>query len=146
MEFLPNVHLLGALTMVYTLVYRKKALIPIYIYVMLNGIYAGFNLWWMPYLYIWTLLWGATMLLPKRMPRSLAVIVYPILCSAHGFLYGILYAPAQAVMFGLDFRQTIAWIAAGSAFDIIHGISNFAVGFLIIPLSEVLRRLHAQHK
>ena len=146
MEFLPNVHLLGALTMVYTLVYRKKALIPIYIYVMLNGIYAGFNLWWMPYLYIWTLLWGATMLLPRRMPRSLAVIVYPAVCSAHGFLYGILYAPAQAVMFGLDFRQAIAWIAAGATFDIIHGISNFAVGFLIIPLSEVLRRLHAQHK
>ena len=40
MEWIPNVHLLGMLTMVYTLVYRKKALIPIYVYVMLNGIYA----------------------------------------------------------------------------------------------------------
>ena len=48
MEFLPNVHLLGALTMVYTIVYRKQALIPIYVYVFLNGLYAGFNLWWVP--------------------------------------------------------------------------------------------------
>ena len=29
MEFLPNVHLLGALTITYTLVFRAKALIPI---------------------------------------------------------------------------------------------------------------------
>ena len=50
MEALPNIHLLGMLTMVYTLVYRKKALIPIYIYVILNGAFSGFNLWWVPYI------------------------------------------------------------------------------------------------
>ena len=33
LEVLPNIHLLGMLTMVYTIVYRRKALIPIYIYV-----------------------------------------------------------------------------------------------------------------
>ena len=44
MELLPNIHLLGMLTMTYTLVFRKKALLPIYIYVILNGLYAGFNI------------------------------------------------------------------------------------------------------
>ena len=48
MEALPNIHLLGVLTIVYTLVYRKRALIPIYIYVMMNGLLAGFNMWWIP--------------------------------------------------------------------------------------------------
>jgi energy-coupling factor transport system substrate-specific component len=52
MEALPNIHLLGMLTMTYTVAFRKKALIPIYIYIMLNGLYAGFSLWWMPYLFI----------------------------------------------------------------------------------------------
>ena len=60
MEALPNIHLLGTLTMTYTVVYRKKALIPLYVYVFLNGLYAGFSLWWVPYLYIWTILWGIT--------------------------------------------------------------------------------------
>ena len=68
MEWAPNIHLLGTFTMVYTLTYRKKALIPIYVYVLLNGIYAGFSLWWIPYLYIWTVLWAVTMLLPRKMP------------------------------------------------------------------------------
>ena len=36
MEFAPNIHLLGALTIAYTVVYRKKALYPIYTYVILN--------------------------------------------------------------------------------------------------------------
>ena len=65
MELLPNIHFLGMLTMVYTVVYRKKALIPIYVYVFLNGMFCGFALWWIPYLYIWAVLWGVTMLLPK---------------------------------------------------------------------------------
>ena len=33
MEFLPNIHLLGMFIMVFTIVYRWKALVPIYIYV-----------------------------------------------------------------------------------------------------------------
>ena len=79
MEGLPNVHLLGMLTISYTLVYRKKALIPIYVYVLLNGLYAGFNMWWVPYLYIWTVLWAITMLLPKKMPKKVSAVVYPLL-------------------------------------------------------------------
>ena len=42
MEWIPNVHLLGMFTITFTLVYRKKALFPIYLYVLLNGVYAGF--------------------------------------------------------------------------------------------------------
>ena len=141
MEFLPNVHLLGMLTMAYTLVYRAKALIPIYVYVMLNGVFAGFGIWWLPYLYIWTILWGVTMLLPQNMTRKVAVVVYPVVCALHGFAYGTLYAPAQALFFGLNFEQTVAWIVAGLGFDVIHGVSNFAVGFLILPFSELLHKL-----
>lgn len=141
MDALPNIHLLGMLTVTYTVVYRAKALIPIYIYVMLCGLYGGFNLWWMPYLYIWTILWAVTMLLPKRMPLKIAAIVYPIVCSLHGFAFGTLYAPAQALMFGLNFDQTVAWIIAGIPFDMIHGVSNIFTGMLVVPFSELMKKL-----
>ena len=142
MEALPNIHLLGVLTIAYTVVYRKKALWPIYIYVFLNGLFAGFNLWWVPYLYIWAVLWGVTMLLPKNMQKWLAPIVYMCVCAAHGFLYGVLYSPAQALIFGLDFNQTLAWIASGLPFDIVHGVSNFFCGILILPIIKILQ--HAE--
>lgn len=141
MEFIPNVHLLGVLTMAYTLVYRKKALYPIYTYVFLNGALSGFNTWWIPYLYIWTILWGVTMLLPKNMPKKIAPIVYMIVCALHGFGFGILYAPAQAILYGLSFEATLAWIASGFPFDMIHGVSNFFCGMLIVPIVSVLKYL-----
>ncbi len=142
MELLPNIHLLGMLTMLYTLVFRARALIPIYIYVMLNGLYAGFNVWWVPYLYLWTVLWGITMLLPKNMPPKVAAVVYPVVCALHGLAFGTLYAPAQALFFGLNFEQTLAWIAAGFfPWDIIHMAGNFAAGLLILPLQKLLTRL-----
>lgn len=140
MEWIPNVHLLGMFTMVYTLVYRKKALIPIYVYVMLNGLIAGFSPWWIPYLYMWSVLWAVTMLLPRKLSMKAAAILYPIVCALHGFLFGTLYAPAQALMFGLNFQQMLAWIISGLPWDMIHGIGNFFAGFLIIPLVTLLRR------
>ena len=146
MEALPNIHLLGVLTITYTLVYRWRALIPIYVYVLLNGLLSGFNAWWVPYLYIWTLLWAITMLLPRKMPKWLACIVYPLLCALHGIAFGVLYAPAQAIMFGLNFQETLTWIAAGLPFDIIHSVGNFAVGLLIYPLSEVIRKLESRQR
>ena len=141
MEALPNVHLLGMLTIAYTVVYRVKALIPIYVYVLLNGLFAGFSVWWIPYLYIWTVLWGLAMLLPRRMPRWLACFVYPLLCGIHGLAFGALYAPAQAIMFGFTPEQTLAWIIAGLPFDLIHAAGNLVAGLLVLPLSMLLTRL-----
>ena len=140
MEFLPNIHLLGVFTIATTVVYRQKALYPIYIYVLLNGLIAGFNVWWVPYLYIWTILWGATMLLPKSLPQKAKPFIYMGLCGLHGFLYGILYAPAQALFFGLSFDATVAWIVAGFPFDAIHGVSNIICGVLICPIIAVLKK------
>ncbi len=141
MELLPNIHLLGMLTMVYTLVFRVRALIPIYVYVFLNGLYAGFRIWWIPYLYIWTVLWGITMLLPKNMPHKVGAVVYPLVCALHGLAFGTLYAPALALMFGLNFRQTVAWILKGLPLDALHMAGNLVAGLLILPLYQLLSRL-----
>lgn len=139
MEGFPNIHLIGVFIVATTAVYRKKALFPIYVFVFLTGLFFGFGTWWIPYLYIWTILWGMTMLIPKGIPEKFKGIVYMIVCSLHGFLYGVFYAPAQALLFGLDFKGMIAWIVAGFPFDITHGISNFFCGILIVPIIKVLQ-------
>lgn len=141
MEVAPNVHLLGVFTIAITVVYRKKALYPIYTYVLLNGMFSGFATWWIPYLYLWTVLWAVTMLLPQNMPKAVKPIVYMIVNACHGFLFGTLYAPAQALLFGLSFDAMIAWIIAGLPWDLIHGVTNFFCGMLIVPIVTVLRRM-----
>ena len=144
MEVAPNVHLLSVFTVAFTVVYRKKALYPIYTYVFLNGLFCGFSTWWIPYLYLWTVLWAVVMLLPEKMPARVKPIVYMLVCSAHGFLFGTLYAPAQAILYGLDFKGMIAWIIAGLPWDCVHGVSNLVCGLLIMPIVKVLTMLEKQ--
>ena len=139
MEFAPNIHLLGVFTIAFTVVYRKKALYPIYTYVLLNGMFCGFATWWIPYLYLWTVLWGVIMVLPRNMSKKVQTIVYMIVCALHGFLFGTLYAPAQAILYGLDLKGMVAWIVAGLPWDFVHGVSNFFCGILVMPLVSVLR-------
>ena len=125
LEFLPNIHLVGVFITATTVVYRKKALYPLYIYIFITGLFAGFSTWWLPYLYVWTILWAWVMLLPKSLPGKLQPLVYMSVCALHGFLFGTLYAPA--------------WIVAGLPWDLIHGISNFFCGILIVPLIAAIR-------
>lgn len=140
-EFLPNIHPLAMFIMVFTIVYRVKALIPIYVFVILLGAYYGFAIWWIPYLYIWAILWALTMILPKNLPKKIAIIVYPVVCSLFGLAYGTLYAPAQAILFGYDFSTTVKWIISGLPFDVIHAIGNIGMGLLIYPLSVTMKKI-----
>lgn len=139
MNSLPNIHLIATFIVALTVVYRAKALFPIYVFALLAGVFEGFGLWWIPYLYIWAILWGIVMLLPRKLPPKAAPFIYSGVAALHGFLYGTLYAPFQALVMHLGFKGMVAWIVAGIPFDITHGISNFICGMLIIPLIKVIR-------
>ena len=140
MQALPNIHLLGLFITALTVKYRRRALYPIYVYIFLDGLAGGFALWWVPYIYIWTILWAVVMLLPKNMPKKIAVPVYCVVTGLHGLSFGTLYAPAQALMHGLSFKAMLAWIAAGFTFDVIHGVSDLLLATLVLPLVNLLDR------
>jgi energy-coupling factor transport system substrate-specific component len=145
MMMIPSVHVVGLLIAAYTLTYRVRALIPIYIFVMIYGILYGLSTWWIPYLYIWLPLWGMFMLVGRfQFSVKVKVPLYMLLCALHGLSFGIMYAPFQAWLFGLNFQAMVAWVIAGIPFDITHAISNFAAGALMVPLSELLKKLNTQ--
>lgn len=144
MDALPNIHLVGLFITTFTLVFRVKALFPLYVYVALSCISAvlyGGILWWVPYLYVWTVLFGIILLIPKRIPRPLIFILAHLFTTLHGLAFGTLYAPVQALMFGFDIKGMLTWIAAGFSFDILHAAGNFAFGFFIYPLTVLLETL-----
>lgn len=141
MEVFPNVHLSGMFVVLYTVLFRRKALIPIYLYVFLIGVRWGFGLAWIPYLYLWLILWAMVMLIPQKTSRKWKMIFYPIVGALFGLSFGTLYAPSQALLFGLNFKQTLLWIAAGFPWDIVHGIGNGVFCVMVLPLSEALNRV-----
>ena len=146
MEWAPNIHFIALFIITFTLVYRKKALVPVYVFVLLTGVYGGFNVWWVPYLYIWLPLWGLAMLLPRRAPAWLLTALSMLLGALHGILYGILYAPAQALFFKMNFQTTVAWVLSGSPFDILHAAGNLAACALVVPLVRLLLRLEKRSR
>lgn len=140
MEFLPNVHPLTVLTVVYTAVYRKKAIFPIIVYLLLETVVSGGFTWVVPYYYIFPLCYFVTLLVPENMSKGKKQICYTAICAFFGIAFGTLYAPWQAIMYGLSFKKTLMWIAAGFTFDIVHAIGNFALSFTILPLARGLKR------
>ena len=138
LEVAMNVELVSMLVATYTLVFRKKALIILYLYVALYLLLFGFGVYNLAYLYIWLVLWGVFMLLPTKGNRAFCTLLYALVSALYGFAFGALYMPAWAVAFNLDAKGILAWWIAGLPADIIHAAGNFAFGFLILPLSEIL--------
>lgn len=146
MEWAPNIHFIALFIITFTLVYRAKALVPIYVFVLLTGVYGGFNVWWVPYLYIWLPLWALALLIPRRAPAWLLTALSMLLGALHGISYGILYAPAQALFFKMDLQMTIAWVLSGAPFDAMHALGNLAACTLTAPLVKLLLRLEKGQK
>ena len=115
MNIIPNVHLVGVMIVVLTVLYRWKALFPIYVYVLLIGLSEGIGTWWLPYLYVWTILWGMVMLLPKKMPKWLAPIVYALVCGLHGFGFG--FCSCLGFQFGFFFGGFASGFTGGKFFS-----------------------------
>ncbi len=145
MEFAPNIHFLGMFTMLFAIAYRKKGLIPMFLFIFLIGLYYGFGVWWVPYLYLFPLLFLVTLLLPKTMPRKVAVPVYMAVCGLFGLAYGTLYAPFEALVRGFNLQATLTWIAFGFPYDIVHAVGNVAAAALLVPLAELLCKLEKKH-
>ncbi len=141
LDWLPNVHLVGVLIVVATVVYRRYALLPIYAYVFIIGFINVIGPWWVGYLYVWAILWGGVMLIPQKLSQRVKTILYIAVCALHGFLFSVLYAPAQALFFGYNLNQTIVWIITGFIYaDWLHGTANLVLGILIIyPFINILK-------
>lgn len=141
MEALPNIHAIAMFIALFTLIYRWKALIPLYVYVALTGVYAGLAPWWIPYLYVWTPLWALMMLIPKNAPDKLKFILSTVFCSLHGITFGLLYTPGQALLYGLNLQGMITWYLVGIPFDILSLVGNFTMSLLIKPIYKIMKKI-----
>ena len=143
LSVLPNIHLTGMFVMLMTLLFRWKALFPLYVYVFLEGVVQGFHPWWIPYLYVWTVLWALTMLLPKRLPDGVAAVCYCALGLMHGLFFEVLWIPFYMTFEGLTFDMALVRLAYGVGFSVTHGVGNVVSCTLAIPLIRLVRRLES---
>lgn len=133
MGFLPNIELVTLLFILYTLVLGRKVFLIIYVFVFLEGIFYGFGLWWVNYLYVWTVQSIVTLMLRKQT----SVFFWSILSGFYGISFGALCAIPYFFMGGPS--SAFAYWVSGIAYDIPHCIGNVIVCLLLFkPLYKVL--------
>lgn len=134
MSWLPNIEPVSLLVMVYVAVFGKKAFYPIYIYVALDVLLYGLQLWTVNYLYIWAILAFAAM----GLKNSRNPLAWAVLSGTFGLFFGALCAPVDLFIGGPGLALS-KWIS-GIPFDLAHCVGNFCLGFLFNPLRGLLEK------
>ena len=78
MAFLPNIEVVSTLIILYTLSYKKLVFPILYTFVLLEGVVFGFGIWWVSYLYIWSIL-ALIVLALRKMDSALPGLWSPAL-------------------------------------------------------------------
>lgn len=136
LAFLPNVELVTLLVILYTLYFGNKIIYVIAAFILLEGCWYGFGLWWVMYAYMWPLLALLTYLLRKQE----SVWVFSILAGAFGLCFGALCSIPYFFIGGA--KTAFAWWVAGIPYDVIHCVSNFLLcRILFCPLRNVVKNV-----
>ena len=130
----PNVNLNALIIILTTTYFGWKAIYSVDVYVLLEGLFYGFGLWWLSYLYTWPLLVIITMLIRKNKSTILRATV----AGLFGFAFGPLMYIGYFVFSGGWGGFWGMWIS-GIPYDLTFAVSNFlSVIILYPPLSKVL--------
>lgn len=133
---LPNIEPVSLMVMLFAVSFGRKAVYPIYTYVLLEFALNGINLWSVNYLYIWLLLAAAAWTV-----RDMASPVgWAVLSGLFGLLFGALCAPVYLFAGGPAFA--LSWWLSGIPYDLLHCSGNFVLALvLFVPLRKRMSRL-----
>lgn len=136
LAFLPNIELVSFLVIIFTLVYRRKVIFILSVFILVEGIIYGFGLWWLNYLYIWAILAVITGLL-RKMDSALG---WALVSGLFGLFFGALCAIPYLFMGG--WQLAFSYWVSGLIFDIAHCIGNFVLCLLLYrPVYSLLCKL-----
>ena len=137
MSFLPNIEPVSLMVMLYAVVFGRKGLYPIYLYVLMEILFYGIQLWNINYLYVWAILFVAA----RMMKDSQSALSWALLAGSFGLLFGALCAPVYLFSGGVSFA--VSWWVSGIPFDLLHCAGNFVMALILfLPLKKLLERLY----
>lgn len=143
---LPNIELTSFWLILFSKNFGKKVYFVVPVFVLIEGVIFGFNLWWISYLYTWPLLVLVTRILRENDSK----IIWACISAVFGLCFGALCA-VPYIFTGTDIRSgfTLAfnWWVAGIPWDIAHCIGNFVLMLLLYePLGKVMKNLQNHKK
>lgn len=132
MGALPNIEPVTVMLIALTCVYGIKALLPAYVFSIIQIVLHGFYVWNLMYLYVWAILvFLVLLLLPVhrmlgKLNGSKSAVFQTAMWTFIAALFGIAFGTLCAIpyFFVLGTAGAMSWIISGLSFDITHCISN----------------------
>ena len=125
---IPNVNLNAPLIILAVVFFGWKALAAVWIYVLLEGLFFGFHVWWVSYVFIWPLLVVIAMLFR----RNESPWIWAVIAGFWGLFFGpLMYIPYFCIMGG--WKGFFAMWIAGIPFDLTHCFSNAVLTLVLFP-------------
>ncbi|MGL4730268.1 MAG: hypothetical protein ACRCW0_01615 [Clostridium sp.] len=138
LSFLPNVEIVSLLTIIYTIVFKGEAIIITIVFIALDGMLNGIQLWWITYLFVWPLLVCLTLIFKNIIKENF--ILWAIFSAIFGLCFGLLSSIPYIFINDLSFA--IAYFIRGIPYDLVHMLGNyFTMMFLGKRIYELIRKL-----
>lgn len=138
---LPNIELVSVLLVAYTLTLGVRALFPLYIFVIAEGLLYGFSMWFINYLYVWAVL-VLLILLFRR--RTQSIYFFAAISALYGLFFGALCAVPY--FFAGGAAGALAYWVSGIPFDLLHCAGNALTALLLLkPIWRLLERSLAKY-
>lgn len=136
---IPNIELVSLLIILYTQNFGKKTLYIIYIFAIAMGLIWGFTIWWLTYLYVWTVLYFIVCVIGKLD----SAVGWALVSAIFGLIFGTLCVVPTLITLGP--AGALSWVVSGFVFDLLHCGGNFLVAMLLWrPLSSLFKKIKAQ--
>lgn len=139
MSLLPNIEPVSLMVMLFAVVFGRKCLYPVYLYVTMEILFYGLGLWNINYLYIWAVLALAAYLLRGMKSR----LGWAMVSGVFGLMFGALCGIVDIFIGGVPYAVA-KWIS-GIPFDIMHCAGNFVIALLLFgPMRDLMEKLYGK--
>lgn len=140
----PNVELTTFWIIMFTLFFGWKILFVIPVFILIEGCMYGVGLWWIMYLYAWPFL-ALLAWIFRKMDQAWG---WAVLSGAFGLSFGLLCSIPYVVIgaAGASLQNGLyagfTWWVAGIPWDIVHGVANFVIMFVLYhPVRKVMEKV-----
>ncbi len=139
MSGLPNIEPVSLMVMLFAVVFGKKGIYPIAVYVAMEILVFGLGVWNIYYLYIWLILACGAFLMRK----CTSPLVWAMLSGGFGLLFGAFCGIVDIFIGGFGYAAA-KW-TSGILFDVAHCAGNFVIALLLfVPMRRLLESLYAR--
>ena len=138
---LPNIEPVSLLVMIFAVVFGWKSLYPVYVFVVMEILFYGISTWNIYYLYVWTVLALAAILMRK----TESPLAWALLGGVFGLFFGALCGIVDIFIGGFAYAGA-KWVS-GIPFDLLHCGGNFGIALIMFkPLRNMMEKLYARMK